>query len=450
MLGAAILRLNELLSDYKEINLPPNRLNLDSAIVLLRLAGNVSISGISEILRMQGYPYDSTGMISQRLKDFGARLPNTLDLGKPTVVFYLSDEIYASGLPILVTIDPVSTAILKIELASNCQADTWKKHFQSIERNDISAQGLASDRGVGIVQGYQMFQDNLIWCSDHFHEFCGLTKLLRTLESLAYEAIAKETERFRVFNNARTESNLQKRLEDYEEAKADCEKKINNYQHVRDVLELLFPALYFFDLKTGEHRQKAKVKAELLTLMDLLDQLKLDKLQQETKAIRSHIDDICICYQQVEDICQPLSKRVSKENLEMIGLAWQHDHQSHQHKGARKKYHQTECGVWLEIVTQLLGKNAQELINKAFEEFNGMVRTSSLIEMVNSQIRPYINECKAQISQEHLNLIMFYHNYHQYKSGKRKGKAPIELLTKTKLEKDWLELLFEMISQIEQ
>ena len=59
----------------------------------------------------------------------------------------------------------------------------------------------------------------------------------------------------------------------------------------------------------------------------------------------------------------------------------------------------------------------------------------------------YINECKGQISQEHLNLIMFYHNYHQYKSGKRKAKAPIELLMKMKLEKDWLELLFETISQ---
>jgi len=51
------------------------------------------------------------------------------------------------------------------------------------------------------------------------------------------------------------------------------------------------------------------------------------------------------------------------------------------------------------------------------------------------------------MSQEHLNLIMFYHNYHQYKSGKRKAKAPIELLMKMKLEKDWLELLFETISQ---
>lgn len=449
MIGAATLCLNELLSDYQEIDLPPHRLNLDSAIVLLRLAGNVSLSGISEILRMQGYPNYSASMVSERLKDFGSRLPDTLNLYRSIMTFYLSDEIYACGLPILVTIDPVSTAILKIELSSNCQSNTWKAHFKSIESNDIFSQGLASDRGVGIVKGYQQFQSNLIWCSDHFHEFCGLTKLLRTLESQAYDAITHEAERLRVFNNARTESNLQKQLEAFEKAKVDCEKKVANYQHVEDVLERLFPALYFFDLKTGEHRQKAKVKAELLTLMDRLDQLKLDKLQQETKAIRSHIDDICICYQQVEEIFQRLSQTIAKENLEMIGLAWQHDHQSHQHKGERKKYHENERDVWLEIVTPLLGKNANVLIARAFEEFNGMVRTSSLIEMVNSLIRPYINECKGQISQEHLNLIMFYHNYHQYKSGKRKGKAPIELLMKKKLEKSWLELLFETISQTE-
>ncbi len=70
-----------------------------------------------------------------------------------------------------------------------------------------------------------------------------------------------------------------------------------NYQHVEDVLARLFSALYFFDLKTGEHHPKTKVKAELLTLMDLLDQLDLDKLQKETKAIRSHIDDIYFFYQ---------------------------------------------------------------------------------------------------------------------------------------------------------
>ena len=95
----------------------------------------------------------------------------------------------------------------------------------------------------------------------------------------------------------------------------------------------------------------------------------------------------------------------------------------------------------------LLGKQAEQKIEQAFELLNGMVRTSSLVEMVNSQIRPYLNSCKGQITQEHLNLIMFYFNHHQYKSGKRKGKAPIELLTGTKLEGDWLERILETISQ---
>jgi hypothetical protein len=38
---------------------------------------------------------------------------------------------------------------------------------------------------------------------------------------------------------------------------------------------------------------------------------------------------------------------------------------------------------------------------------------------------------------------MFYHNHRRYKSGKRQGKAPIELLTGEALEADWVELLLQ-------
>ncbi len=76
-----------------------------------------------------------------------------------------------------------------------------------------------------------------------------------------------------------------------------------------------------------------------------------------------------------------------------------------------------------------------------FDQLDSIVRASSLVEMVNSLLRPYLNSCKGQITQESLNLIMFYHNHRRYKSGKRKGKAPIELLTGKPLEADWIELL---------
>ena len=53
------------------------------------------------------------------------------------------------------------------------------------------------------------------------------------------------------------------------------------------------------------------------------------------------------------------------------------------------------------------------------------------------------NSSKGQITQETLNLIMFYHNHRRYKSGKRQGKAPIELLTGEALEADWVALLIQ-------
>jgi len=75
------------------------------------------------------------------------------------------------------------------------------------------------------------------------------------------------------------------------------------------------------------------------------------------------------------------------------------------------------------------------------DKLDSIVRASSLVEMVNGLLRPPLNSCRGQITQETLNLIMFYHNHRRYKSGKRQGKAPIELLTGKPLEAPWWELL---------
>ena len=45
---------------------------------------------------------------------------------------------------------------------------------------------------------------------------------------------------------------------------------------------------------------------------------------------------------------------------------------------------------------------------------------------------------------------MFYHNHRRYKSGKRQGKAPIELLTREALEADWGALLIQHTQEASQ
>ena len=91
----------------------------------------------------------------------------------------------------------------------------------------------------------------------------------------------------------------------------------------------------------------------------------------------------------------------------------------------------------------LLDGKFDELSVLVFEKLDSVIKASSLVEMINALIRPYLNSCKGQITQETLNLMMFYHNHRRYKGGRRQGKAPIELLTGEPLQGDWVDLLMQ-------
>ena len=445
LVGLAMLCLNDMVRIDHPIA-TREIFDLKHLIVLLRLEGKCSISSISDILNKMGYRSDSTGMVSQFLKSCGERLPETLTSTEDRHVIYLSDEIFAGDLPILITIDAQSTAILKIQLASNRQAKTWKAHFKQVEENHLISKALGSDRGIGITQGYKEACPNMPWYSDHFHEFRDLFKLLIIIEKKAYAAIKEEQECQRKFDNACSEAHLQKRLEKVEKATKVCIQRIDFYERVEELVPMITPLLYFFDTHGKPHGRKS-VKEELLIIMDLLDELQNASITAQTQRIRNHIDDIVLCYQQVEEVYQRLNNTLAKPALDFLCLAWQHEHLSHQSKSAAKHYHEYERDVWLEYASPLLGKRAEDIIRCVFGLLNKMVRASSLIEMVNSLIRPYLNTCKGQITQEMLNLVMFFHNHRPYKSGKRKGKAPIELLTGKMLEKNWIDTLFDTLSQ---
>ncbi len=58
-----------------------------------------------------------------------------------------------------------------------------------------------------------------------------------------------------------------------------------------------------------------------------------------------------------------------------------------------------------------------------------MVHASSLVALVHAFIRPSLQSSKGHITQETFNLLMFSHHHRRSKSGKRQGKAPMELLT---------------------
>lgn len=218
-----------------------------------------------------------------------------------TWVLYLSDEIFALDKPILGTIDAQSTTILNIELAADRSAETWRAHFEALEHHHFISLGMASDRGAGLVAGYQAACDMALWVTEYFHEFRDLYEVLHHVERRAYAAIDTEYEAARTFANAKSAANLHKRLAHYDTAHRTCEQAMALYDHLAILLHLLREALHVCS-PYGRLRTQAQVRSELLRLFDMIEALDCAAMSTALQPIRTHLDEILAPFKHAEAI----------------------------------------------------------------------------------------------------------------------------------------------------
>jgi hypothetical protein len=133
----------------------------------------------------------------------------------------------------------------------------------------------------------------------------------------------------------------------------------------------------------------------------------------------------------------------SHQSLEALVRAWHHAQLSSPASPKPQRDHQHESPQGLDGAEGLLDTQCERLQVLVFEKLDAIVPASSLVALVNSFMRPYLHSSTGHITQETLNLILFYQNHRRYKSGKRQGKAPSELLTGEALEVDWMERLIQ-------
>jgi len=76
---------------------------------------------------------------------------------------------------------------------------------------------MASDRGVGLQAGYQAAWQDGFWVCDQFHAFQDLFKPLPSTGETSLCSPGKEIKAAETFANAKSEANLHKRLEHYEQ-----------------------------------------------------------------------------------------------------------------------------------------------------------------------------------------------------------------------------------------
>ena len=184
-------------------------------ILFLRLEGRCSIISISQILKRFGISkYNSVGFISQVLQFAGDLLPNTLVNKDSCVKFVIiaSDEIFSHLKPILISVEPVSSTILRIELADSRKIEVWKQHWECIDSSGYTAIYLVNDEGKSMSAAQKEVLADVIRQSDTFNGFAHRLGLwVDRLEKAAYKAIDHEYDRWNRLQSAKSDAVKEKR-----------------------------------------------------------------------------------------------------------------------------------------------------------------------------------------------------------------------------------------------
>jgi hypothetical protein len=418
------------------------RKEVDRHILLLRFEGHCALERIAQILKQLGLPFSSVGYISQRLAAYAQALPKEEWTDAP-ILFLLCDEIFTLGQPILLTVEPRSLAILKIELVENREAETWKQHWEALaEAGLLEQQTVVSDQGPGLVKGCALM--GLTHHPDLFHLLRPLAMCGERFYRKALAAIAREYERGGV-GIGRSEEVINKRSAAYEAAKAEAAEQIRRYDNFCYLWTALRQALELFD-EQGAITALAFRKAEIDAIVTLMGELDGAQLHQDLASFASGLEGYWGYYQRAEQVFQERITRYPREVVQALACGWQLARQATNSKvyGMRKRLAQ-DAEFYFAYAATLLPEASEALRKEMVEALDAEVRSSSLIENVNSTLRPLLETCRGQIEQQMLDLFAYVHNHRRFVRGKRAGKAPIEILTGKAMDKTWLTSLLETI-----
>ncbi len=378
-------------------------------------------------------------------------MPDTLsaEANETKLVVFLCDEIFSKRTPILVTVDPISSVILKIELADSRKAEDWKTHWECLEDNGIYAIYLVTDEGQGLTKAHKVALADIVRQPDTYHAIAHvLGKLVKQLEDAAYSAIRKEQDREDKLDSARNDDIICKRINAAVEASERADELICLYDSAHYLYICIVENLRVFD-ENGNLRNRLQATEEIEEALKMLNELGVPKVKKAVKKMRSTLPELLNYFDTAKTVVGDLmTQPIHPEALKALCLARQYRKCLIKSKTAKsRKYDKERETLYLEIADDYLKNNSDSIKSDVYADLDRIVQSSALVECINSIIRPYLNNSKNQVTQEMLNMIMFYHNHRRYKAGKRKGKTPLEMFTGKTQEKDWIEILFEVVNE---
>ncbi len=423
-----------------------------SKILSYRFEGAMSLGAISTVMKRQNLDYSGMSTISKSLSAMGVLIPSieSIPIDESFKITAVLDEIFIGSDPILITVEPKSAVILNIQLANDRSGATWSEHINYLTSNtEVKIYNAITDEGSGLLSGIRNSLAGVHRQPDTFHALSHrLGDFVRILRAKAYGAIADEYKREEVCLSRTSKKVFDEKATLYEEACLKTVEAIERYENFSYLYRHAIRQLNPFH-SNGEIRDANRARGEIETAIELMELLEHEKINKQVQSIKKILPDLLNYFEQTKKsiaICKLLG--VSEDAIKNLSLAWQWNKAVIKAKNVKRKREAKEKRLfYFEYSKQILGDRYEDIKAKVFDELENIIQASSMVECINSILRPYLDRSRNQVTQEFLNLFAFYHNHRRFLDGKRKGKTPMEILTGRKREKDWIELLTDAIER---
>ncbi len=337
-----------------------------------------------------------------------------------------SDECYHRGDPILSVADIPSKFCLLLEREDDLNHDVWEMYLNELKEHGYSPQVNVLDGGPEMNLAYKNLFPETTLRYDHFHIIKTIKELLRFLKNKCKSSNTEALKCYKEFikntsdNTKSAMEAAEKQVVFYEDVYVNAKTLLNWLQY--DVLQL--PAakptvramLFDFIVEGLEDLAKKhphRISALITTLKNNKSSL-LDVASSLNIQFQIIADEYHISIDTVWNVCYLARFDINAPNYHMQAIK----------------------------LEKQLGDKFDCIEDKVLSCIATTYRTSSVIENLNSRLRPFLDKRKGFKSKRY-SLIQFMLNHlplQRSANPKHKGKSTAEIFVKKDLP-DWMSLL---------
>jgi hypothetical protein len=351
-----------------------------------------------------------------------------------------TDEMFSQGSPVLGGIDLRSQYTFLLRLRGSRDETAWSEELEKVMQRGFKPGVVVKDAGKAMASAISKQLPDCEQRDDCFHAAYRWSRYHDRLERRALGAIGKLYEVREAYRSGRYRGSPERQLALLGDAELKCQEEIARFDHFAAACEKAREAMEFCDLETGRLRGGADIAEGVRAAAAAMRELDDGRIDRDVATyLEGRAEGLGLYAERLRQKLTAAAPQLGGE--EVVALCCMFWRRLKRYRQARWSWERREHVQILVALLQALrirrGDETDAALDAVFAIIDERYRASSLIESLNSLLRPYLFVHK-DVSQGFLDLFTAWRNLRTTTWwGKHKGKSPYEVLTGERVE-DWL------------